>query len=62
MKLFSSLFIFLLLTISNWSQSPMDVTTQKGSLQWNRLPTDAEIEAAVIDLKNSSGGFHKCQW
>jgi hypothetical protein len=56
MKLFSSLFIFLMLTISHWSQSPMDVTAQKGSLQWNRLPTDAEIEAAILVLENSSGG------
>lgn len=42
--------LFFLLSISIYSQNPMDVTSQNGSLQWNRLPSDAEIEVAVNNL------------
>lgn len=34
----------------------MDVTTQTGSLVWNRLPSDAELDIAVGELVKQLGG------
>ncbi|HOO95457.1 MAG TPA: hypothetical protein PLH60_06940 [Proteiniphilum sp.] len=49
--------LFLLFPIIAFAQgNPMDVTAQTGSLTWNRLPSDAELDVAVGQLKNQLGG------
>jgi len=58
MKLYRALILlFLLFPIILFAQSnPMDVTTQTGSLQWNRLPSDAELDVAIGELVKQLGG------
>ena len=58
MKLYTSLvLLFLLFPLIIFSQSnPMDVTTQTGSLVWNRLPSDAELDVAAGELLKQLGG------
>lgn len=58
MKLHTAfILLFLLFPIIVFAQSnPMDVTAQTGSLTWNRLPSDAELDVAVAQLKNQLGG------
>lgn len=57
-KLFTALILlFLLLPIILFAQSsPMDVATQTGSLTWNRLPSDAELDVAAGELVEQLGG------
>ena len=57
-KLFTALILlFLLLPIILFAQSsPMDVATQTGSLTWNRLPSDAELDVAAGELIEQLGG------
>lgn len=58
MKLHTALIVLsLLFPIIIFAQSdPMDVTTQTGSLVWNRLPSDAELDIAVGELVKQLGG------
>ena len=58
MKLHTAfILLFLLFPIIVFAQSnPMDVTAQTGSLTWNRLPSDAELDVAVAQLKSQLGG------
>lgn len=58
MKLYAALIVLsLLFPIIIFAQSdPMDVTTQTGSLVWNRLPSDAELDIAVGELVKQLGG------
>jgi hypothetical protein len=58
MKLYTALILlFLLFPIIIFAQSnPMDVATQTGSLVWNRLPSDAELDVAVGELVKQLGG------
>ena len=49
--------LFLLFPIIAFAQSnPMDVSTQTGSLTWNRLPSDAELDVAVAQLVDQLDG------
>ncbi len=53
----AAILLFLLFPIIVFAQSnPMDVTAQTGSLTWNRLPSDAELDVAVAQLKSQLGG------
>ena len=58
MKFNSALILLLLLFPSMlFAQSnPMDVTSQSGSLVWNRLPSDAELDVATGLLVKQLGG------
>ncbi len=56
MKTNTILLILILLSFTIGAQNPMNIATQAGGLQWNRLPSDAEIEQAVQELIRNSGG------
>jgi hypothetical protein len=55
MKFFTALIALSLLSLFSRTTlfaqtNPMDVTTQSGSLTWNRLPSDAELDVARTQL------------